>query len=229
MKVGVIGAGNWGKNLVENFAEMGVLAGVADTVEANLEAALEIAPAAQVFARGEELIAGDCDAVAIATPVPTHFELAAAALKAGKDVFVEKPMTLTSAESEELVRLAEDHGRILMVGHLLLFQPPIQFIKRFLEEGRLGRIYSLHQERKKLGRARYIENVTWSLGGARPCGTPLPCGKKSTLHLCLGSLWTPVPGGGRCLRPPRVSRRGEGALAQLLALARKPATAHHYR
>ena len=164
MKVGVIGAGHWGKNLVKNFLEMGVLSEVADPVEANRQAVRDIAPSAKIFSSGRDLIAGDCNAVAIATPVPTHFELVAASLRAGKDVFVEKPMTLTSGEAEELVNLAETHERILMVGHLLLYQPPIQFIKRFLDEGKLGKIYHLHQERKKLGRARYIENVTWSLG-----------------------------------------------------------------
>ena len=164
MKVGVIGAGNWGKNLIKNFLELGVLSGIADPVEENRAKARETAPHVEVFASGAELLSSDCDAIAIATPAPTHFELAAAGLRAGKDVFVEKPMTLTSAESEELVELADAHDRILMVGHLLLFQPPIQFIKKFLDEGKLGEIYHLHQERKKLGRARYIENVTWSLG-----------------------------------------------------------------
>lgn len=163
-KVGVIGAGNWGKNLVRNFAELGVLGGVADSVGENLEAVRGVAPGVQTFSSGADLLASECHAVAIATPAPTHFQLAAEALRAGKDVFVEKPMTMTSTESEELVELADRNGRILMVGHLLLFQPPIQFIKSFLDEGHLGTIYHLHQERKKLGRARYIENVTWSLG-----------------------------------------------------------------
>ena len=73
-------------------------------------------------------------------------------------------MTLSSEESEELVRLADEKELILMVGHLLLFMPAVRFIKKFLDEGKLGRIFHLHQERKKLGRVRYIENVTWSLG-----------------------------------------------------------------
>jgi len=164
MKIGVIGAGNWGKNLVRNFAEMGVLSGVADPVEENRNRAAEVVPSEQIHEDAGALIHGDCQAVAIATPVPTHFEIAAAALQAGKDVFVEKPMTLNSRDARELVRLAEENERVLMVGHLLLYQPPIRFIKKFLESGEIGQVYSLHQERKKLGRARYIENVTWSLG-----------------------------------------------------------------
>ena len=91
--------------------------------------------------------------------------MASAALEAGKDVFVEKPMTLTAAESAKLIELAESNDqRVLMVGHLLLYQPAIQWIKKQLDEGMLGEVFSLHQERLKLGRARYIENVTWSLG-----------------------------------------------------------------
>ena len=73
MKVGVIGAGHWGKNLVKNFLEMGILSEVADPVEANRRAVRDIAPSAKIFSSGRDLIAGDCNAVAIATPVPTHF------------------------------------------------------------------------------------------------------------------------------------------------------------
>ncbi len=164
MNVGVIGAGNWGRNLVKNFSDLGVLAGVSDSIEANLSRAAEVAPGATLFAEGESLLAAGYDAVAIATPAPTHYRFARAALESGHDVFVEKPMTLNSREAGELVRIADEQDRILMVGHLLLYFPAIQFIKSFLDAGRLGRVYHLHQERKKLGRARYIENVTWSLG-----------------------------------------------------------------
>lgn len=102
--------------------------------------------------------------MAVATPAPTHYEIASKALQAGKDVFVEKPMTLKKDEAARLVELAEEKDRILMVGHLLLYQPAIQWIKSQLNEGLLGKLFSLHQERVKLGRARYVENVTWSLG-----------------------------------------------------------------
>lgn len=163
-KVAVIGAGNWGKNLVRNFHEMGVLCGVAeqsDSLRAGLQAQYPDLPLHSDYS---ELIGADLDAVAIATPVPTHAKIASQFLKAGKDVFVEKPMTLTRREAVELVELAETNERVLMVGHLLLYQPAIQFIKEYLGTGKLGKLYHLHQERKKLGRARYVENVTWSLG-----------------------------------------------------------------
>lgn len=164
MKIGVIGAGAWGKNLVRNFHEMGVLAGVADGLKDNREWAQQTAPEIAIFEDSKELIEAGYDAVAIATPAPSHFDVAKAAMEAGLDVFVEKPMTLGSKEANELVEIADKHNRILMVGHLLMFQQPIQAIKKFLAEQRLGKIYHLHQERKKLGRARYVENVTWSLG-----------------------------------------------------------------
>lgn len=163
-KLGVVGAGNWGKNLVRNLHEMGALAMVADSNEALLAAAREDFPGLRVEREFQTILDSDVDAVVIATPVPTHHRLAKEALLAGKDVFVEKPMTLNVADSEDLVALAEEKSLILMVGHLLLYQPAIQWMKKYLAEGNLGNLYSLHQERLKLGRARYVENVTWSLG-----------------------------------------------------------------
>lgn len=162
--IAVIGAGNWGKNLVKNFHEKGVLTHVAETDESLREALLRDYPGLNVCSHYEELIDLPIDAVAIATPAPTHHEVALRFLQAGKDVFVEKPITLNSRHAKELHEFAVKNDRILMVGHLLLYQPAIQFIKKFLDDGKLGRLYHLHQERKKLGRARYVENVTWSLG-----------------------------------------------------------------
>jgi predicted dehydrogenase len=103
-------------------------------------------------------------AVAIATPVPTHYPIAREALLAGKDVFVEKPITLSLAEAEDLAKLAKQLDRVLMVGHLLLYQPAIQWIKQYLAAGELGQVHSLHQQRLNLGRARAVENVLWSFG-----------------------------------------------------------------
>ncbi len=164
-KVGLIGAGNWGKNLVRNFHELGVLAAIAEPSEELRGTLADQYPDVTLHDAHDPILADpEIQAVAIATPVPTHHAVAMAALEAGKDVFVEKPMTLTSAEAKALVDKAEAADRILMVGHLLLYQPAIQFIKTYLDEGRLGKIYSIHQERVKLGRARYVENVTWSLG-----------------------------------------------------------------
>ena len=164
MKVGVIGGGHWGKNLVRNFAEIGVLAGVADPVEGDRLRALEEAPGIELFANEKDLLAAGYDAVAIATPAATHFGIARAALEVGLDVFVEKPVTLDAAEALELHELAEKGEQVLMVGHLLLYQPAVNFITEFLRAGKLGQVYTLHQRRSKLGRVRSEENVMWSFG-----------------------------------------------------------------
>ena len=164
MKVGVIGTGNWGKNLVKTFSNLGILTGIADGLEANRTAALEVNPAIEVFNEHTSLLKKSYDAVAIATPAQTHFLIAKEAIEAGCDVFVEKPMTLDPKESKALVALARQHDKILMVGHLLLYQPAISFIKEVLERNELGQIYNMHQRRSKLGRARSVENVLWSFG-----------------------------------------------------------------
>ena len=85
-------------------------------------------------------------------------------MEKGLDVFLEKPLTLDPEEARLLVDSATDHGRILMVGHLLLYQPAIQFIKKYLDNGELGKIFTLTQRRSKLGRVRSVENVLWSFG-----------------------------------------------------------------
>jgi predicted dehydrogenase len=164
LKVAVIGAGNWGMNLVRNFQALGALGAVAE-IDPNRRTKLaEEYPRIQVYSDYLDIWASKIPAVVIATPAATHYELAKAAILAGKDVFVEKPMTLTTSEADDLVRLAEQERRILMVGHLLLYQPAMRFIEEFLRSGRLGKVYSFHQERLNLGRARSVENVLWSLG-----------------------------------------------------------------
>lgn len=164
MKVGVIGAGHWGKNLVRNFAGLGVLAGVADPADENRSHASQQAPGIDIFDNDTELLAAGYDAVAIATPAATHFGIARRALEAGMDILVEKPVTLDSAEALVLHQLAERSDRILMVGHLLLYQPAVNFMGDFLRAGKLGQVYTLHQRRSKLGRIRREENVMWSFG-----------------------------------------------------------------
>ena len=165
MKVGVIGAGVWGKNLVNNFAELGVLHAVADAVESNQEWVREHHAEVRIFESAEELFqVGGIDAVAIATPPHTHYAIALAAMERGLDVFVEKPMTLDPEEAKKMAAYAEENDRILMIGHLLMYQPAIAFIKEYLEAGKLGKVYTMTQRRSKLGRVRAVENVLWSFG-----------------------------------------------------------------
>jgi len=164
MKAGVIGAGPWGKNIVKNLHALGKLGGVAES-DATLAATLaEQYPGVPIFSSAEDLLDTDISAVCIATPAHTHHAIAKLALEAAKDVLVEKPMVLSSGEAEDLVRIATKGNRILMVGHLLLYQPAIRFIKQTLNSGLIGEVYSFHQDRLNLGRARNKENALWSFG-----------------------------------------------------------------
>jgi len=165
MKLAAIGSGAWGKNVVRTLHQMGALAVVAEAApHLGGQLAAEY-PGLEVVSDYKDLLArADIPAVTIATPAVTHHRIAKDCLLAGKDVFVEKPMTMTAAEAEDLVEIAAKHGRILMVGHLLLYKPAVEFIRSYLAEGRLGRVFTLHQERMKLGKARSEENALWSLG-----------------------------------------------------------------
>ena len=163
-RVAVIGAGAWGRNLVANFHDLGSLGAVAEADPGIRQDLAERFPALGIYADPQAIFASDITAVAIATPVPTHFAIARDAILAGKDVFVEKPLTLSLEDARSLVALARERGRVLMVGHLLLYQPAIQWIKAFLAAGELGEVHAIHQERLNLGRARAAENVLWSFG-----------------------------------------------------------------
>lgn len=165
MKLAAIGSGAWGRNIVRTLHQMNALGVVAES-SAPLRDQLAVDyPGLEVVSNYGDLFAReDIPAVTIATPAASHHRIAKDCLLAGKDVFVEKPMTLTAGESEDLVHTAEKHGRVLMVGHLLLYKPAVQFIRDYLAAGSLGRVFTLHQERMKLGKARAVENALWSLG-----------------------------------------------------------------
>ena len=161
--LGLIGAGYWGKNLARNFHELGALALVCDPSEAGRATAREIAPGVATSADFNDAIkASEIDAVAIATPANTHFNLAATALIAGKDVFVEKPLALKVSDGEELKRLAEEHGRILMVGHLLEYHPAVLKLREFIDAGELGDVNYIYSNRLNFGKVRTEENALWS-------------------------------------------------------------------
>ncbi len=167
-QVAVVGAGPWGKNHVKQFHALGRLGGI---VEANETLRTKIGaeyPGVPLYASMDAMLAAtgeaSCAAVVIATPASTHAKLAMQAIDAGRDVLVEKPMTLAQSEAEKLANLAEEKGRVLMVGHLLLFQPAIRWITQFLKEGGLGKVRTITQTRINFGRARAQENAMWSLG-----------------------------------------------------------------
>jgi UDP-2-acetamido-3-amino-2,3-dideoxy-glucuronate N-acetyltransferase len=159
----VVGAGNWGKNLIANFHALDALAGVVE-VDATLRQQVESRyPDLIVYADFQQaLIETSATAVAIATPAPTHYNLAMRALTAGKDVFVEKPITLTQTEARSLAEYADSNDLVLMVGHLLLYQPAIAWIRDYIAAGQLGNVRRVVAQRAKLGKVRSTENVWWS-------------------------------------------------------------------
>jgi predicted dehydrogenase len=160
--VNVVGAGNWGKNLVRVFHSLGALVGVAEADPALRSAVVSRYPELPVFADYHEALESSTQAVVIATPAPTHYTLAKAALEAGKDVYVEKPMALQADQARELASYAEAHQRVLMVGHLLLYQPAIRWMRDYLVRGEAGKVWHVATRRAKLGRVRREENVWWS-------------------------------------------------------------------
>lgn len=164
MKVAVIGVGHWGKNIARTLKELNALGALAESSPEIRKRIEGDYPGFPLYDDYVPLLATEIPAVAIATPGPLHHKIARAALLAGKDVFVEKPMTLSTAEAEDLVHLAKEKERVLMVGHLLLYQPAVAWIKEYLASGDLGEIRLIHQERLALGRACAVENVLWSLG-----------------------------------------------------------------
>jgi len=163
--VGIAGLGPWGSNLARNFNELARLTWACDADEAKLAGAAARYPAAQATTRFEDILEDDgVDAVVVATPVPTHADLARKALEAGKHVFVEKPMALAADDAEELVALAEERGLVLMPGHLLLYHPGVAKLKELVDSGELGEILYVYGNRVNLGTIRRDENALWSLG-----------------------------------------------------------------
>jgi UDP-2-acetamido-3-amino-2,3-dideoxy-glucuronate N-acetyltransferase len=162
-QIAVVGCGQWGKNLVRNFAELGVLRVVCDVDSTKLPPIRERFPDVTLTTSFAEVLKDDeVVGVAIAAPAGSHATLAKEVLLAGKDVFVEKPLALKASEGQELVDLAEKHGRILMVGHLLRYHPAVLKLKGLIDEGRLGKLHYLYSNRLNLGRFRTEENILWS-------------------------------------------------------------------
>ena len=157
MKVALIGCGQWGRNLARVFNELGVLGMVCDPVIWN-DCPV---PVWSDVDFGCMSLAG-IDAIAIATPAETHYDLALRALQAGKDVFVEKPMALSLEQGRALVTAAQAYDRILMVGHILEYHPAVVELIRQVHAGELGEIKYMYSNRLSLGRVREHEDVMWS-------------------------------------------------------------------
>jgi len=164
VKVGLAGLGYWGPNLARNFDDLADLTHLCDLSEENRRQFAARYPAATVTGDFDEVLASDVEAVVIATPVPTHYELAKRALEAGKHVLVEKPPAMKGDEMDELVRIAAERDLVLMPGHLLLYHPGVRKLKELIDAGDLGDVLCVYTNRQNLGIVRTNENALWSLG-----------------------------------------------------------------
>jgi len=162
-RVAVLGCGDWGKNLVRNFHQLGRLTGLFD-VDAQRAATFAAQyPGVKAYPAFEQVLADpDIDAVAIATPAEHHASMAIAAVEAGKDVFVEKPLALTADDGRAMVEAARRHGRLLVVGHLLIHHPAVKTIEQLVRSGELGRLEYVYSNRLSMGKIRQEENALWS-------------------------------------------------------------------
>ncbi len=168
LSVGIAGLGYWGPNLARNFAAIPgcEVAYLCDADASARDRGSRLLPAARVTADLADLLsAPDLDAIVLATPVPSHAELAVRVLEAGKHCFVEKPLAQSSADAERAVAAAQRSGRLLMVGHLLEYHPGVRKLKELTRSGELGeQIYYIYGNRLNLGKLRADENALWSLG-----------------------------------------------------------------
>ena len=165
LRFGVIGWGYWGPKMARNLDALahGTVTMVADLEDYRL-ASLKIShPWIKTTTRAQDVFGSDLDGVVIATPVRTHYRLAKEALLSGKHVLVEKPLTTSIAQAQELVTLAQAQGRILMVGHTFEYNPAVNELRKLVQNGDLGKIYCVETERVNLGLFRSDTNVIWDL------------------------------------------------------------------
>ncbi|UCC71817.1 MAG: Gfo/Idh/MocA family oxidoreductase [Gemmatimonadota bacterium] len=162
-KVVCIGAGYWGGNLARNLSDLGALAAICDADGERREVMAGLYPAIAVTGDLEAVL-GDPElaAAVIATPAETHGRLVRKALEAGKDVLVEKPLCLSVEEGRELVALAAERERVLMVGHLLWYHPAVLKLEELVRDGELGRVQYIYSNRLNLGKIRREESILWS-------------------------------------------------------------------
>ena len=162
-KVAVVGAGYWGKNLIRNFHELGYLHTICDS-NSILEQAYSVSyPSVNYVIDFEEVLSNESlDAVVLSTPVTNHYPMAKKALSCGKHVYVEKPLALDVQDALELVNIAEQNNRVLMVGHILQYHSSVLKLKELLDAGDLGKIRYIYSNRLNMGKIRTEENILWS-------------------------------------------------------------------
>lgn len=163
-KIAVIGCGVWGRNIVRNFYNLGVLEIVCDIDEENLKKVTEQYPGVKVTKDFHEIINNpEITAVAVVTPSHTHYKMVHAMLDAGKNVYVEKPISTVAQEAKDLTQVAHEKGLVLMVGHLLLYHPAVNRLKMLIEEGALGDIIYAQSDRLNVNFFKNDRSVMWDL------------------------------------------------------------------
>ena len=163
MKLAVIGAGYWGKNLIRNFDALGALAAICDLNPETIKEFDNLYPQVPKTDDFKSLLNDPTiDALAVASPAEVHYRMVKESLLADKHVFVEKPLALHEAEGVELNELAGERNRVLMVGHLLHYHPAVMKLKQLVSEGELGKIEYIYSNRLNLGKIRREENILWS-------------------------------------------------------------------
>ena len=162
-QIAIIGCGYWGKNLIRNYHNLGALKLICDKNETALaDFKSQYADVDTCIALADVLSRKDIAGVVISSPAETHFSIARESLLAGKNVFVEKPLTLHAQEARELIALAKEKNKVLMVGHLLQYHPVFMHLKEMASSGELGRINYIYSHRLNLGKIRREENILWS-------------------------------------------------------------------
>jgi UDP-2-acetamido-3-amino-2,3-dideoxy-glucuronate N-acetyltransferase len=161
-RICVVGAGQWGRNHAATLHQLGHLAGIVEADESTRAGLASKYLAVRLLLDVGDALDVGFDGFTVATPAETHFPIAKQILGNGKPVLVEKPLALKTADARELVRLADDKGLTLMVGHVMLFHPAIRKIKQLIDAGRLGNLEYLYSNRLNLGTVRTEENILWS-------------------------------------------------------------------
>lgn len=166
IRIAVLGTGDWGANHVRTFGNLaGVkLLALCDSNESRLHAAAQAYPGVRTYRDVQDLANDpDVEGVVVSASAVSHYSLASCLLNAGKDVLVEKPLTLSVSDGERLCRLAAENGRVLMVGHLLIHHPAVAYVKSMLDSGAMGDLLYIYCQRVNLGKVRSDENALWSL------------------------------------------------------------------
>ena len=161
-KICVVGGGKWGKNHISTLNRFGNLAGLVDSNQDILDENKKEYPYLKLFSSLEKSFEYPFDGYVVATPAETHFDIAKKIINTGKDVLVEKPFTTNVKDAEYLYDLSESKNVNVMVGHILLFHPAINKIKKIIDENKIGKLQYIYSNRLNLGRIRTEENVFWS-------------------------------------------------------------------